>query len=555
MDKSSSTATKYQSQVAECKHKPKKLAIYEPQTSQCDLPDHESYCGTRTESSCERSGSDNQLVGASSLDKNNTLKRTNDDLLSLDAVPSVPESSSENPRDSLQGYEIVQQVQKEASQSQNEINFKIKKYTDLGLMPLELTYGYKDAVILCSDNDLPEVKKFKKSLETNIVLLGRERPKIALISEIEVIQGDKFRALDFVLDRFTFVFLFITSSFVTDAWVKYSSDSCLMESITNPKKRWSIVPVFTDKREGAGYEIPMNIHILCGVPYWSSDDFGIESIRMLFENNISVRKEKELVEKGKQSEWVFKFEEEQLKARARIEELKQKKASLGQGLSMPNNAPTLNSKGAPHYQHSKSFAGLNSTDQGTEVSTQSTCYRPAAEHTEPVSGKLGDLSLKQKSTLVCNPASSKDGQLPVESTTYFSSSVDYESFAVVEEKDENANNDEVTEDGPTTSGAGVAGPSKIEENKVLQYVQEIHHHHEVKTYHVKADNVQIGGRNKLVMKDRDRENQQYSEETDEEEDDRKEYEFEGREYKNHPLETEDEITNVKSLNDPDDSDS
>ncbi|KAK6188894.1 hypothetical protein SNE40_004976 [Patella caerulea] len=168
MDKSSSTATKYQRQVAECKHKPKNLAICEPQTSRCDLPDYESYCRTRTESSCERNGSDDQLVGASSLDKNNTLKRTNDDLLSLDAVPSVPEStcSSEKPSDSLQGYEIVQQVQKEASQSQNKINFKIKKYTDLGLMPRKLTYGYKDAVILCSDNDLPEVTKFKKSLET-----------------------------------------------------------------------------------------------------------------------------------------------------------------------------------------------------------------------------------------------------------------------------------------------------------------------------------------------------------------------------------------------------
>ncbi|KAK6188893.1 hypothetical protein SNE40_004975 [Patella caerulea] len=327
-----------------------------------------------------------------------------------------------------------------------------------------------------------------------------------------------------------------------------------MDSITNPEKRWSVVPVFTDKREG--YEIPRSINILKGVVYRSSDDCDIKSIRRLFENQISVRKEKELVEKGKQSEWVFKFEEEQLKARARIEELKQQKVSLGHSLSMPSNAPTLNSKGAPHYQHSKSFAGPNSTDQGTEVSTQSTCYRPAAEHTEPVLGNLEDLSLKQKSTFVCNPVSSKDGQLPVESTTYFSSSVEYDSFAVVEEKDENANE---IENSITTSGAGVAGPSEIEENKVLQCVQEIHHHHhhEVKTYHVKADNVQIGGRNKLVMKATgDRKNQQYSEETDEEEeDDRTEYEDEGREYKNHPLESEDEITSVKSLNDPDNSDS
>ncbi|KAK6188896.1 hypothetical protein SNE40_004978 [Patella caerulea] len=515
--------------------------------------------------------------------------------LSIDAVPFIPGSSSDKSSDSLPDYDIVKQVQKAASQAlstiekqtvsgvKDEIDFKIKKYIDLGFMPLELKYGFKDAVILFSENDLPEVEQFRSSLESNMLLLGRERPKIALFSEIEVTQSSQFRALEFALDRCTFVFLFITSSFVEDAWVGFSSETCLMDSVTNPKKRWSVVPVFTDKREKSGYRIPISINTLKGVTYWSGDDFYIESIRKLFEDRMSVRKERELEEKGKQREWVFKFEEEmhqkdirekqvQLKARARSEELKQQKASLDHSLSMPIISPQVSGI-SPLVQHSKSFAGPNPADEMilnyirnnpdvyksfADGSRVHSCVRPAAEHAEPVSGNLEDLSLKQTSALVCNPASSKDAKLPVETTSDFSSSVDYESFAVVEEKDENANNDDVTADGPTTSGAGVAGLSKIEENKVLQYVKEIHHHHhhEVKTYHVKADNVQIGGRNKLVMKDRDRENQQYSEETDEEEeDDRKEYEFEGREYKNHPLETEDEITNVKSLNDPDNSDS
>ncbi|XP_050403858.2 uncharacterized protein LOC126819703 [Patella vulgata] len=529
--------------------------------------------------------------------------------LSVDAVPFIPGSTSDKSCDSLPDFEIVKQVQKAASQAlssiekqtdsgiKNEIDFKIKKYIELGLMPLELKYGYKDAVILCSDNDLSEVEQFRSSLESKMLLLGREKPKIALFSEIEITHSNQFRALEFALDRCTFVFLFITSSFVTDAWVEYSSEACLMDSISNPKKRWSVVPVFTDKREKSGYKIPISINTLKGVTYWSGDDFYVESIRKLFEDRISVRKEREREEGTMQRAWLFQYEkdmhekeirekQEQLKDRARLEELKQQKATLDHSLSMPVIAPPV-PESAPHTtQHSKSFAGPNPTDemildyirnnpnlyksfaQGSKVSAhaQSTCVRTAAEHTEPAVDNLEDLSLKQKSTLVCNPTSSKDDKRPVESASDFSSSVDYESFAAAEEKDENAN-DELTEDCPVTSGAASAGSSKIEDKKVLQYVQAIHHHHhhEVKNYHVTADNVQIGGRNKLVLKKTSEtysENQQCSEEMDDEEDDRTEYEDEGgeyknegRKYKNHPLETEDDFTHVKSLNDPDNSDS
>ncbi|XP_050403853.2 uncharacterized protein LOC126819700 [Patella vulgata] len=538
--------------AAECMSKPKNDAFCELQVPQCDLPDHER----RTESSYIQNDSDNQSVGASSLDKhgdelrNNTPDRTrknttnrksevnrqNDDyLLSVDTVPVIPESSSEKSSESPQDYEIVKQVQKAVSRGKDEIDFKRKKY--IGHMPWELKYGYKDAVILCSENDLPEVEKFKKCLETKIVLHGGERPKIALLHEIEVTQRNKFKALEFALDRCTFVFLFITSSFVTDEWARFSSQTSLMESIENYDKSWSVVPVLTDNR-GNKYKKPIIINTLKGVTYCSGNDLYVESIRKLFEDRISVRKEREREEGTMQRAWLFQYEkdmhekeirekQEQLKDRARLEELKQHKATLDHSLSMPVIAPSsdLVPEGASRYQRSKSFMGPNSTDQmllesfvqGSEVSPQFTCVRPAAEHTEPASGKLEEL-LKQKSTLVCNPASSKDDKFPVESAA----SIEYESFAADEEKDENAN---VTEDSPTASGAGSSGCSKMNDKKVLQYVQTIHHHHHhgVKNYNVKADIVQLGQTNNVVMKRRVEsysENQQYSEEMDDEEDDR-----------------------------------
>jgi len=42
------------------------------------------------------------------------------------------------------------------------------------------------------------------------------------------------------LEHSTYMFMIVTERFCNDSWAELQRDECLMESITNPDKRWSV---------------------------------------------------------------------------------------------------------------------------------------------------------------------------------------------------------------------------------------------------------------------------------------------------------------------------
>ncbi|XP_041372749.1 uncharacterized protein LOC121386010 isoform X2 [Gigantopelta aegis] len=218
---------------------------------------------------------------------------------------------------------------------------EVEEYT--WAMPYELKEEYQDAMILYSDMDKDEVELFYSSLLKNVRLRDHKSPKVVKFEEFAVSIGSKIKTLEFGLERCTYAFIFLTENFIKDTWAEFSGETCLMEAIYNPEKRWCVVPVFTQPKRNCTFKVPSSINSLKGVQYWSgsSDKFYNDSVKKLLDEKLHIRKRSEAVLRKKRRHWLKEYKTKEFleKIEDEREERQQEerlKAQVHHAQSMPN---------------------------------------------------------------------------------------------------------------------------------------------------------------------------------------------------------------------------
>ena len=173
-------------------------------------------------------------------------------------------------------------------------------------MPKDLKVDYYDAMILYQEDDKSAVERFLKRVDTEVLLQKEHKPLVALYDQIlpSDLGMNPISELDFILPYCTYVLLYVTKHFCTDAWTEFSSQTCLMDAIHNPEKRWSVVPIFTEPKRNTSFKVPPSVRSLKGIQYWSDDKFYVDSLRKLLEDKLHVRKEKEADHRTKRINWI-----------------------------------------------------------------------------------------------------------------------------------------------------------------------------------------------------------------------------------------------------------
>ncbi|KAK7480020.1 hypothetical protein BaRGS_00028753 [Batillaria attramentaria] len=231
----------------------------------------------------------------------------------------------------------------------------IEKYRNK--FPPDLKTDYYDAMIIyMKDYDELEVEQFLKRVRTEVLLNKTIKPKVILFDEIFPNAGmNPIAQLDESLKFCTYVFLYVTKSFCEDGWTEFSSQTCLMDAILTPDKKWSVVPIFTEPKRRPTYRVPPSVRSLKGIQYWSVDKFYADSLRKLLEDKLDVRlkreaeqkhqrilwiihkrTEEEFEEKKKEQEVLFKRREEELKKKMQDMAMKESERRHAQRICLPS---------------------------------------------------------------------------------------------------------------------------------------------------------------------------------------------------------------------------
>ena len=218
-------------------------------------------------------------------------------------------------------------------------------------MPKPLKVDYYDAMILYQEDDKNAVERFLKRVDTEVLLQKQHKPLVALYDQI--LPSDSGMSpigeLDFILPYCTYVLLYVTKDFCTDAWTEFSSQTCLMDAIHNPEKRWSVVPIFTEPKRNTSFKVPPSVRSLKGIQYWSDDKFYVDSLRKLLEDKLHVRKKKEADHRTERINWIRQEKGEEIR---HAEERRQSElhAKQKESLRMKQHAEMMQAKENRHQK-------------------------------------------------------------------------------------------------------------------------------------------------------------------------------------------------------------
>ena len=151
-------------------------------------------------------------------------------------------------------------------------------------LPPHLEKRHIDVLVIYAENDKNEAENFIKLLK----LVCRDCPEEIRIDGVDAFYyiGSTFRRLEEAVNYSTYMFLFLTKSFVEDAWTSLSGEACLQESLDNPDKRWCVIPIHTQSRASSNYNQPFGLKPLKGIHC----DHVIKSRKESFMENSDVSK-------------------------------------------------------------------------------------------------------------------------------------------------------------------------------------------------------------------------------------------------------------------------
>ncbi|KAL4228194.1 Transmembrane emp24 domain-containing protein 7 [Mactra antiquata] len=187
---------------------------------------------------------------------------------------------------------------------------ELKLYEDK--MPPAIRMGFLDVLILYHEDDRPAAEKFRQHLMSDIkVENGPIKTMLYDDEEMVAICGSLIGHLDQAVQRSTYVFIYMTKTFVSDKWCEFQSESCLMEAITNPYKMWCVVPVYTEKRNKS-FRVPMGLNTLKGINYYNDDQFYRKGVARLIGDKINVRIQADKDHAIEQKKWLEDYKRKQL---------------------------------------------------------------------------------------------------------------------------------------------------------------------------------------------------------------------------------------------------
>lgn len=276
---------------------------------------------------------------------------------------------------------------------------ELKQYEEF--MPPDIRVDYIDVLILYCEDDREEAQKFQTHLREEITV--KNGPIKTLLyddAEMQAIHGSKIGHLEKVVQRSTYVFIFMTKNFIEDKWCEFSSESCLMEAITNPAKQWCVVPVYTEKRN-TSFRVPMGLNTLKGINYYNNDRFYKNGVSRLIGDKIHVRINANEEHKIKQKEWLEKYKREQAVMKERQKRMEEKQKAMTQQLLDWLEAETrqlIHDGYLPNYYlpHSNSESDISSHTSSIPHSASTSSLKPIHAQNPAVTAYFQDLIAQQK---------------------------------------------------------------------------------------------------------------------------------------------------------------
>lgn len=181
-----------------------------------------------------------------------------------------------------------------------------KKYSEI--LPDYLKTDYHDAIIVYHETDYSEAKAFKLNLEQNITFSNGEKPRVQLYDCMGPETGPLLSQLDRNLKLCTYTFMYITEIFLKDRLTQFMSGTSLSEAIFNSNKKFSCIPVLTDRKLKS--HLPSSIACLKSVELWNSEKM-MDFLKRLFQNaHIERKKEEEKLE-HKRLKWIIEERDRQ----------------------------------------------------------------------------------------------------------------------------------------------------------------------------------------------------------------------------------------------------
>ena len=111
-----------------------------------------------------------------------------------------------------------------------------------------------DVCIIYHTNDRKDVHAFKELLERIIPT----NPRITLIENFGFSAG-KLQHLEMMIDKSTFIFVYVTDEFLSDEYCKMYRDELIMSTCEDYENRWKLVPVLPSKPK---LRIPLGLKAL-----------------------------------------------------------------------------------------------------------------------------------------------------------------------------------------------------------------------------------------------------------------------------------------------------
>lgn len=173
-------------------------------------------------------------------------------------------------------------------------------------MPSKLKVGYIDCIILHAPADKADATKLKEYLNTDIPIEkhGPVDARLYNDPDLRLLSGSEIGYLNSVYERSTYILLFMTKAFVEDKWEQFKSESCIMDTIFNKKKQWSVLPVYPQDGKSEPFQIPLGINALKGIHFRNTtDEFFRSSMKRLIEDKVHVRVEANDKLKTQQNAW------------------------------------------------------------------------------------------------------------------------------------------------------------------------------------------------------------------------------------------------------------
>ncbi|KAK3586821.1 hypothetical protein CHS0354_020036 [Potamilus streckersoni] len=233
-------------------------------------------------------------------------------------------------------------------------------------MPSDLRKEYYDVMVLYSEDNRADARKFCDHLKNDIKLKHNESVKAVLYDEFVPQAGSVFKLLETALKRCTYIFFYITKEFCEDKWIELSREECLMEAIENDEKRWCVIPVHTVDPQDANFKIPIGLKSLKGIDYYYNDLFYKNGVRGLIQNRLHQRLEKEKKHQYKQIIWLqnykrqFSTEIENIKNLEKMETEKEMEERI-KGKAVNEVVPTGASQ---EHQRSITYQGAENSTNG-----------------------------------------------------------------------------------------------------------------------------------------------------------------------------------------------